>query len=131
MSVRKDSYKIYVQENVYLLIFHKNVDILGKGVAVSLYIHNIEFLKFDCLGNKEGHYHIYNNNNRIFFSENTVEDQINKTVYELSNNIHVYLSSCKNIQLKEFKLNIELLKNKMDEMKNKMMEYENKYYSCR
>ena len=55
MSLRKGVYKLDVQENLYLLVFHKVLDI-GCGTAVSLYINNHEFLKFDCFGDKKGHF---------------------------------------------------------------------------
>ena len=43
--MRKD---IYIQDNLYFLVFHKTL-IKGFGSAVSLYINDYEFLKFDCL----------------------------------------------------------------------------------
>jgi hypothetical protein len=76
-----------------MLVFHKNLPI-EFGPAVSLYVKNIEFLKFDCFGNG-GHYYIMNgkNNDRIWFDEKTVEDQILKASEQLLNNIPTFLST--------------------------------------
>lgn len=124
MSLRKDQYTINIQPNLHVLVFHKDLPI-GYGSAVSLYVNNIEFLKFDCFG-KSGHYHIMNgkNKNRIWFSQKDVEWQILKTHDEMLNNITLYLSTCDDLQIKN-----DLLKDKMEEMKNKMFEYEKMYYS--
>jgi hypothetical protein len=127
MSIRKDVYKITIQKNAYLSIFHKNLDI-GCGPAVSLYIHNIEFLKFDCFGHKAGHYHIFNNSNEtIYFNETTVEDQINRVALEL-NDISKYLLLNNNSKIKNFKFNMNILAQKIEIMKKMMLDYEKKYY---
>ena len=128
MSLRKDVYKLNIQKNAHLLIYHKNLEI-GFGPAVSLYIHNIEFLKFDCFGDKLGHYHIYNNSNNetIYFDETTVDDQINRTVIEL-NDITKYLILNNNNKLKNFKFNMNILAAKIEIMKTIMLDYEKKFY---
>jgi len=79
--IRKDLYIINVQKGLYLLVFHKTFN-GGIGPALSVYINNYEYLKFDCFGDKKGHFHIYDNrkNETIFFSEKTCEEQINKVV---------------------------------------------------
>jgi len=129
MQVRKDEYKIKIDKNIYFNVFHKKLDI-GFGPAVSLYIHNIEFLKFDCFGKNLGHYHIFNgiNNERIYFSEITVEEQINKILFELTNNINTFLLSSNNKKIKSLILpndfNLKIIA-----IKNKMLEYENNYYA--
>ena len=125
-NLRKDLYKIDIEDNVYFLVFHKSLS-FGFGPSLSLYINNKEILKFDCFGDKKGHYHI-NNSERIFFIENTCLEQINKIIYELSNNLNYYLNQINN---KNFNLNINIFMEKLLEAKNKMIEYENKYYSMK
>jgi hypothetical protein len=112
------------------LVFHKTYN-GGFGPAVSLYLNEHEFLKFDCFGIEKGHYHIYDGktNDTIFFAEKTCREQIDKTAYELSNNIEFYLKKSNNVNIQNFKINIEVLLSKMNEMKNKMLEYENTFYS--
>jgi hypothetical protein len=90
--IRKDPFKIDIQDNLYFLVFHKSID-CGFGPSVSLYINGYEFLKFDCFGRNKGHFHIYGKKSEtIFFTENTSLEQINKTSYELTNNIKFYFS---------------------------------------
>ena len=130
MSLRKDVYKLDVQEILYLLVFHKVLDI-GCGTAVSLYVNNHEFLKFDCFGDKKGHFHIYDgvNNDTIYFDETTCKEQINRSCYELSNNIDSYLCKSYDDKIKNFKVDVDTLRNKLEIVQNKMIEYEDLYYS--
>ena len=130
MSVRKDLYKIDVQENLYLLVFHKVLDI-GYGTALSVCIHNHEFLKFDCFGDAKGHFHIYDGvrNNTIYFDEKTCKEQINRSCNELNNNIYSYLHLSNNDKIKNFQVDINSLKDKIEIAKSKMIEYEDLYYS--
>ena len=103
MTVRKDVLKIEIQENAYMLVYHKNLDI-GFGPALGLYLYDIEYLKFDFFGEEKGHYHIFNKKRdvRIYFKERTVLEQINKVAHELTNNIQTYLEGSKNKKILEF-----------------------------
>ena len=126
MSLRKDIYKLNIQKNAYLSIFHKNLE-NGFGPAVSLYIYDIEVLKFDCFGDKLGHYHIFNDSNQtIYFDETTVEDQINRIKIEL-NDISKYLILFNNIKIKNFKFDMNIIAEKIQIMKTMMLDYEKKY----
>ena len=126
---RNDIYKVTIQDNLYFLVFHKNLPI-GFGSALSLYINNFEFLKFDCFGENKGHYHIYNNkiNEPIYFTEKTPEEQINKT-FELINNINLFLNKSNCINIQNFKIDMDTFLNNLDHIKNKMLEYERNFYS--
>jgi hypothetical protein len=128
--IRKDIYKVDIQDNLYFLVFHKKLS-KGFGSAVSLYINNYEFMKFDCFGENNGHYHIYDDkrNEEIFFTEKTCEEQINQTYY-LLNNITVFLNKSNRIDINNFKIDdMNNFINKIDHIKNKMLEYEYKFYS--
>ena len=126
---RNDIYKVTIQDNLYFLVFHKNLPICF-GSALSLYINNFEFLKFDCFGENKGHYHIYNNkkNETIYFTEKTPEEQINKT-FELINNINLFLNKSNRINIQNFKIDMDTFLNNLDHIKNKMLEYECNFYS--
>jgi len=128
--IRKDIYKVEIQDNLYFLVFHKRLA-KGFGSAVSLYINNYEFLKFDCFGENKGHYHIHDDrrNEEIFFTEKTCEEQINQTYY-LLNNISIFLSKSNRADIKNFKIDdMNNFVNKLDIIKNKMLEYEHRFYS--
>jgi ankyrin repeat protein len=128
--IRKDIYKIDIQNNLYFLVFHKTFND-GFGSAVSLYVNEFEFLKFDCFGETKGHYHIYNNhkNQIIYFTEKSAAEQIIKTVYELSNNIHVFLNKSNRKDIRDFNIDMSNFIIKINDVKNKMLEYEYTFYS--
>jgi len=128
--IRKDIYKIDIQDNLYFLVFHKiyNGDF---GPAVSLVIYNNEFLKFDCLGKNKGHYHIYVNNQieTIYFTEKSSLEQIDRSVYELRNNINNFLKKHDRDDIQNFEIDMNTFLNKIDEVKSKLLEYEHTHYS--
>ena len=127
--IRKDIYKITIQDNLYFLVFHKTYK-TGFGSAVSLFIKNHEFLKFDCFGENKGHYHIYNKKNElIYFTEKSSVEQIDRSVYELRNNINILLGKHDRDDIQNFKINMNSYVNKIDKVKNKMLEYEYAHYS--
>lgn len=126
--VRKDIYRIDIQDNLYFLVFHKTLD-KGQGSAVSLYINDYEFLKFDCFGENKGHYHIYGKvSEEILFTEKTCEEQIDKTCYFIKH-FATFLKKSNRKDIQKFKIdNISHFVNKIDDIKNKMLEYEYKFY---
>ena len=127
--IRKDIHKVEIQDNLYFLVFHKSLH-KGFGSAVSVYMNNYEFLKFDCFGDKKGHYHIFDDKKteEIYFTEKTCEDQINRT-YEFILNINEFLIKSNRLDIKNFKIDMSNFVNKLDEIKAKMLEYEYKFYS--
>lgn len=127
--IRKDIYKIDVQDDLYLLVFHKTYN-GGFGAAVSLYIYEHEFLKFDCFGENKGHYHIYDKtNDTIYFTEKTSEEQISCSCYELTNNIFNYLKKSSKTNIVNFTIDMVKFVNCVEVVKTKMLEYERKFYS--
>jgi len=129
MSLRKDVVKIDIQENAYVLVYHKFLDI-GSGSSIGLYLYNTEYLKFDCFGLHKGHYHIFNkkNDDRIYFTEQTAKEQIDKSISELSDNITKYLAMSPNKKIRDFVFDNNLLKSKLAEAKRLLIEYEDKFY---
>ena len=128
--IRKDIHRIDIQDNLYFLVFHKDINI-GFGAAASLYINKFEYLKFDCFGENNGHYHIYDNitNDTIYFTEKTCEEQIARTCSELINNINIFLAKSKRKCIKNFKIDMEKFVKKIEDVRNKMLEYEHNFYS--
>jgi len=129
MSIRKDEFKIFIQDNIYLLVFHK-IHNEGKGSAVSLYIDDFEFIKFDCFGNTLGHYHIFYKtyNDMIYFTEKTAYDQIDKTGFELLNNINYYIQKSDIPSIKKLDTKIKINESLINLMIQKMKTYEDQYY---
>jgi len=127
--MRKNIYKVDIQDNLYFLVFHKTLQ-KGFGSSVSLCINNYEFLKFDCFGENKGHYHIYDGkkNEEIYFNEKTCEEQINHSC-DLIKNINQFLNKSSRIDIKNFVIDINKINEKIDTIKNKMLEYEYNFYS--
>lgn len=80
-------------EQLSFLVYWKVLSV-GKGPAVILKAFDQEILKFDCFGEKDGHYHIAPQYDfRIYFWEKSVEDQIERTIQELQTNGLRYLKN--------------------------------------
>jgi hypothetical protein len=86
-----DLREIHICSDLSLLVYWKVLEI-GKGPAVILKAFDKEVLKFDCFGGKSGHFHIAPNYEfRIYFCEQTIPEQINRTLAELKINGLSYL----------------------------------------
>lgn len=82
----------------------------GRGPVISLIVGGFEVIRFDCLGDT-GHYHIVfsrpdtnigkNTENRLWFYENSIEDQIERAVFEIGTNISYYLQRNPKRQVRE------------------------------
>jgi hypothetical protein len=103
---RMDLKKIAISDNFSFLVYWKILEI-GKGPAVILKAFDREILKFDCFGEKEGHYHIAPNYDfRIYFLEKTVSQQVKRTVAELKINGMKYLSLQKDPKIQAIRPNL-------------------------
>lgn len=69
----------------------------GTGPCLSVYCYGFEVLRFDCFGEGTGHFHITafmpwkSRARRLLFSEQTVEAQIERALFELRHNMETYL----------------------------------------
>lgn len=101
----KDEVIFKVQEDVIFQVYWKSLSI-GTGPAVILKVFNEEILKFDCFGKEKGHYHIAPHYHfRIYFIEETVEEQIHRTIKELEMNGLRYLKMQKDPKIKALNIN--------------------------
>lgn len=122
-TIRKDVCRIDVQEDVYFNVYWKILKI-GKGPAVTLNIYNKEILKFDCFGKCNGHFHISpEHNKRIFFSEQTAKDQIERTSFELTNNLNIYLGMNEEKKVREISIDCLKLKLAVERVEEKMTHF--------
>jgi hypothetical protein len=100
LKARNDMQCFKVDDKVNLSVFWKNIPI-GCGPAICLFSHGKEILKFDCFGPSKGHFHIttvhpwkWNNlgrETRLYFIEQEITDQIERSIFELDKNLHYYL----------------------------------------
>jgi hypothetical protein len=84
------------------------------GPVVSVYSHGLEVLRFDCFGTG-GHFHITpfalwdRAETRALFRERTAEEQIDRTMFEIMNNLDFYLSLNPKARVRNTKISRELL----------------------
>lgn len=123
-------YTIPIQEDAYLVVYWKEAYWKGGtvvGPGASLYVLQNEILRFDCAVEGRGHYHslpcLIDKRDRIFFEENTVEDQINRSVRELTTNVAEHLSKHFRRSLRCFHLDAERLAEVGEKMREKMLIY--------
>ena len=119
-----------VQDHAYLAVYWKDLPI-GKGPCVSLYVQDKEILKFDCFGEDRGHYHTNINQpslvpkgeERLYFSERTIEDQVTRSIFEIERNAVYHLQRNHDPRVTFFKLDPFRLEAACREAKAKMLEY--------
>ena len=130
-SVRKDVLRYEIQPGASLEVFWKVLTI-GRGPAVSLYVHGEEVLKIDCFGEGKGHYHVNARQwsrdlpgivQRIYLPEPTVEAQIERAVFELQRNASVCLQQNDDPRIRGFVLDPARLREATERMKATMLEY--------
>lgn len=113
---RNDLKTFQIEENLNLLVYWKSLEI-GIGPAVILQAFDLEILKFDCFGKDKGHYHIAPHYDfRIYFIEETVPDQIKRTINELRLNGFRYLKNQKDPRFKSFTLDESNYSLKLDQV---------------
>ena len=96
---RKDCNVIKTQDGVEIHVFWKQVG-AGSGPSCSVFVMGHELIKFDCFGEPDGHYHIAlpsragSTCNTLRFDVTTVEQQIDRAVFELTHNLVYYCERC-------------------------------------
>ena len=130
-SVRNDIQRYEIQPGAYLVVFWKVLKI-GRGPAVSLYVHGEEVLKIDCFGEGKGHYHVNARQwrrqlpgivQRLYLPETTVEAQVERAVFELQRNTSVYLQQNDDPRIRRVVLDPIRLREATERMKTTMLEY--------
>lgn len=120
---RMDLREITICENLSFLVYWKILEI-GKGPAVILKAFDNEILKFDCFGEKDGHYHIAPNYDfRIYFLEKTVTDQVKRTVAELKVNGLKYLSLQKEPKIRNLKPSLSQFNSAIDSVEKLLIHF--------
>lgn len=129
--LRKDVVRYAVQEGVYLEVFWKVLEI-GRGPAVSLFVHGDEVLKFDCFGQGKGHFHVSERPwrgpepptaYRVYLPEKTVEAQIERAVFELRSNAVYYLQRNHDPRIRRCQIDPQRLEAAIERARVQMLEY--------
>ncbi|TVQ01452.1 MAG: hypothetical protein EA359_14000 [Balneolaceae bacterium] len=116
IHIRKDVELIPIQPNLEFAVYWK-VLLVGKGPAVILKAFGREVMKFDVFGKDKGHYHVAPCHNlRIFFTEETVLQQIQRTSLELQRNAQKYLEIQSDYRIKQIRIDDDKLSDAIQKM---------------
>jgi hypothetical protein len=105
----KDCNVLKVHGGVEIHVFWKQVD-AGSGPSCSVFVLGHELMKFDCFGEPYGHFHIAlsaragSTCNILRFDVATVEQQIDRAVFELANNLVYYCERCVHPAVRAFSM---------------------------
>ena len=118
--IRRDLERIQIVPNLALLVYWKELKI-GKGPAAVLEAFGSEIMKFDCFGKDKGHFHVKPHYDfRIFFVEETIEEQILRSRKEILTNFKRYLSMQSEDNIRHFVVSQEALETSTLTMEKKM-----------
>jgi hypothetical protein len=127
---RRDRVRYEIGDAAYFEVFWKVLDI-GRGPAVSLFIRDTEVMKFDCFGKGRGHVHIELRtgllkalaHHRLHLGEKTVEEQIERTIFELRMNLPYYLERHGDARIRAFQPTAERLHEVTARVRETMLTY--------
>lgn len=124
---RRDVASIPVQPEVELRVCWKQLEI-GHGPAASLFVLGDEVLRFDCFGAGRGHYHAElvqpeRATGRIYFPERSVEEQIERSLFELTRNLAYYLQRNPRRDVRRFCVDPAALEQACAEARRRMLAY--------
>ncbi|MDN3205052.1 hypothetical protein [Algoriphagus sediminis] len=123
VTKHEDEETIKIQEELSFQVYWKILSI-GKGPAVILKAFDEEILKFDCFGEKKGHFHNAPHYNfRIYFTESTIEEQIERTIRELKVNGLKYLSVQKDDRIRKIKPNGDEYEKALKQVKDTLIKH--------
>jgi len=127
-NFRQDLVHFPVEENVSLAVFWKVMDI-GRGPALSVYVFDCEVLKFDCYGVGQGHYHVSlqgeneAREHRLLLPEKTAEEQIERTLFELTHNLSYYLQRNADPRIRQTRVASANLEPVIHKVRAKLIDY--------
>jgi hypothetical protein len=117
-----------IQPGLYLDVFWKILPI-GKGPALSIFLHEQELLRFDCYGGGKGHYHLQfcegGIGRRHRLSGKTVAEQIDTIFLNLSDYLSLQIHQHTNPKLRHFSVNTEQLGIVCVQARHQMHDYVN------
>ena len=120
---RQDCVEIPIQDGAYLLVFRKDLD-FGQGPALSLYIHGLEVLKFDCYGPGKGHLHVQPHAaTRLMMAERSMRGQVIRAIREIKINAELYASWSTDASVGCFRFDKSALDQAAAKAKTLLMQY--------
>jgi len=129
MDKRKYLHIICLDKDAFFLVYHKDLS-TGSDVSCSLYIHDVECLKYDCQGLR-GHFHIYLDSTpshhikisfpRSMLSETLRKEQIDYVVSHIPLHLKTYLSRSSHHLVRRFQIDQHTLHNSLTVVRNIML----------
>ena len=101
---------VAIQDGVEAHVFWKQIG-PAAGPCCSVFVLGHELIKFDCYEGELGHFHVAlparagSTSNILRFGVSTIEQQIERTAFELSHNLIYYCERCVHPQVRTFELN--------------------------
>ena len=88
-----------------------------------------EIIKFDCFGKDRGHFHIAlytpgaSNISRIFLPEPSIEEQIERAIFEIQRNIEYYMQRNTRRKIRKLRIDRNRIGVAGERAKSKMYEF--------
>lgn len=126
--VRHDLQRIPISDDAFIDVFWKALPI-GRGPAASVVVHDQEVLRFDCFGPGKGHLHASFFQQapapelRLFFSEPTICQQIDRAAFEVTRNLPYYTQRSPYAAVRRFRIDDEQLRLAGDQMRTILADY--------
>lgn len=126
--VRHDLKRIPLADDAFIDVFWKALPI-GRGPAASVVVHDQEVLRFDCFGPGKGHLHASFFQQtlapelRLFFSEPTIRQQIDRAAFEVTRNLYYYTQRSPYAAVRRFRVDDERLRLVGDQMQATLTDY--------
>ncbi|MGB3509301.1 MAG: hypothetical protein WBA93_08675 [Microcoleaceae cyanobacterium] len=130
-QIRNDVVDFEIAENVGLEVYWKIVKV-AEGPSVIFHALGYEILRFDTYIGGQAHCHIQliecqqKSKSRLFLPEKTVEEQIERAIFELEKNLYYWLQRHPDRQIRMLKIDQTRLKIATEKARGKMLEFAEK-----
>ncbi|MDJ1172692.1 hypothetical protein [Roseofilum capinflatum] len=126
-ETRRDIVHFSITENSGLQVYWKSLK-AGVSVAVIFCTFEYEALRFDCFLSGKGHFHLQlmecqdKCKEHLLMAESIVEEQIDRAIFELENNLYYYLQRHPDRRVRVLKVERSQLKAATQSARAKMLQ---------
>jgi hypothetical protein len=120
-SKREDRVNFHPQHDLRLMVCKNQVESIGQGVTVIVFVHKDKVLKFDLFEQNAAHFHILTGNPQvksgaIAMAESTLDSLAARLRFELQYNLHNYLALHSSEAVRELSIDSKALLATLDEL---------------